>query len=83
MNKYTVYIIRTDKNTLYTGQTNDLGKRFKKHQSGKGAKYLRAFNNFRIVYQEEFKTLSEALKREYEIKQMTKKQKEVLVKKLF
>lgn len=78
--KYTVYILRTNKNTLYTGQTNDLSKRLKKHQKGKGAKYLRAFNSFELVYTEELSTLTEALKREWEIKRMTKQNKEKLIK---
>lgn len=77
--KYYVYMLRTDKNTLYTGYTNDLEKRLKKHLSGKGAKYVRCFGSFELVYTEEFPTLSGALRREYEIKQMTKKRKEELI----
>ena len=76
---YTVYILRTDKNTLYTGQTNDLEKRLKQHGVGKGAKYMRAFKTFELVYTEELATLSQALKREWEIKQMAKEKKEELV----
>lgn len=78
---FTVYILRTSKNTLYTGQTNDLDKRLLQHKAGKvGAKYLRAFDQFSLVYQEQFPTRSEALKRELEIKKLTKSQKEQLVK---
>lgn len=78
--KYTVYIIRTNKNTLYTGQTNNLEKRLIVHKKGKGAKYLRRFSNFEVVYTEECLSLSEALKREWEIKQMTKIKKESMLK---
>lgn len=78
--KYTVYIIRTNKNTLYTGQTNNLEKRLIVHKKGKGAKYLRRFSSFEVVYTEECLSLSEALKREWEIKQMTKIKKESMLK---
>lgn len=78
---YFVYILRTSKNTLYVGQTKDLEKRLGEHKtkSPHGAKYLRAFTDFKLVYVEKFKTRSEAMKREYAIKQLTKKQKEELV----
>lgn len=76
---YYVYILRTDKGSLYTGQTNNIEKRILKHESGKGAKYLRAFKEFRLVYKEEFVTRHEAMVREVEIKKLSKKQKEVLV----
>ena len=66
--KHYVYMILTDKNTLYCGYTNNPEKRFKEHQSGKGAKYTRAFKPIKIVYQKEFDSKSEALKEEYRIK---------------
>ena len=76
--KFIVYILRTSGNTLYTGQTNDLKKRLSKHRAGTGAKYMRLFKSFELVYQENFETRSEAMKREAEIKKLTKKQKEKL-----
>lgn len=76
---FTVYILRTNRDTLYIGQTNDLEKRLKTHEQKKGAKYLRGFKSFTLVYQETYKTRSEALKREYELKQLTKAQKERLL----
>lgn len=78
---YFVYILRTSGNTFYIGQTNDIEKRMEKHKSGKGAKYMRAFQSFELVYTEEFETKSEALRREYSLKQLSKKQKEELVNK--
>jgi putative endonuclease len=78
MRKFTVYMLRTSKNTLYTGQTNNLKKRISRHESGKGAKYLRSFTSFELVYSESFKTRSEAMKREAKIKSLTKRQKEKL-----
>lgn len=78
-NMFTVYILRTSKNTLYTGYTNNLNKRLLRHQSGKGAKYLRAFDSFKLVYTETFSTKSEAMTREAQIKKLTKSQKEKLI----
>jgi len=79
LKKFVVYILRTNKNTLYTGYTNDLEKRLTKHKNGKGAKYMRSFDDFKLVYRETFETKSEALKREAEIKKMTKNKKEELI----
>lgn len=78
---YYLYILRTSKNTLYTGQTNNLEKRLKEHKSksSKSAKYTRSFKSVELVYSEEYKTRSEALKREAEIKKWTKVKKEALV----
>ncbi|HSD98586.1 MAG TPA: GIY-YIG nuclease family protein [Patescibacteria group bacterium] len=78
---YTVYILRTSANTLYTGQTNDLEKRLTQHRKKnyESAKYLKAFNSFALVYTEECATKSEALKREWEIKQLPKSKKEALI----
>lgn len=74
-----VYIVRTDKGTLYTGITNDLEKRLEVHKKSKGAKYLRLFKSFELVYKEVALTRSEALKRESQIKKLTKQQKEAMV----
>lgn len=78
---YYVYILRTDKDTLYVGQTNNLKKRLGEHKRGaKKAKYLRMFKGFTLVYQEEFKSRSEAMIREYELKRFSKDKKENLIK---
>ena len=76
-----VYILRTSKNTLYVGQTNDLEKRMKEHaeKKGKGSKYMRSFKSFELVYKEIYKTRSEALKREIELKKLTKAKKEAII----
>lgn len=67
---YTVYILQTSKNTLYTGITNNLEKRLKEHRNrgGKSAKYMKAFDDFKLVFTENQKTRSDALKREHQIK---------------
>ncbi len=75
-----VYILLTEKNTLYCGYTDDLEKRYKEHITGKGAKYTRAFKPVKIVYSKEFPTKSEALKEEYRIKhKLSRKQKLELI----
>jgi len=78
---YTVYILRTSKNTLYIGQTNNIDRRIAEHRSNsaRGAKYMRYFTDFELVYQEEHKTRSDAMKREAELKKLTKSQKEQLI----
>jgi len=78
-NHHFVYILKCIDNSLYTGYTTDVNKRCNVHNRGKGAKYTRTRLPVKLVYVEEFSTKSEALKREYQIKQMTRKQKERLI----
>ena len=75
-----VYMLLCDDNTIYTGITNDLKKRFDNHISGKGAKYLRGRKPLEIVYTENFKNRSMATKREMEIKKLKRKEKDTLIK---
>lgn len=79
---YFVYILRTSSNTLYIGQTNNLDRRLKEHsdKSGKGSKYVRSFKSFELVYSESYTTRNEAMRREYQLKRLTKAEKEVLIK---
>ena len=72
---YYLYILLCKNNKLYTGIARDVEARFELHKSGRGAKYTQRNKPERIVYKKRFKTKSEALKREFEIKQMTKEQK--------
>jgi putative endonuclease len=78
---FTVYILRTSKNSLYIGQTNNLDRRLKQHASKTllSSKYLRAFDSFALVYAEKHQTRSEAMKRECELKRWSKKKKELLI----
>ncbi len=75
-----VYMIRCSDDTLYTGITNDIEKRFRDHASGNGAKYFRGRKPEALVYVEEGHSRSSASKRELEIKKMTRKKKEQLIK---
>ncbi|MGL5647887.1 MAG: GIY-YIG nuclease family protein [Clostridium sp.] len=70
-----IYILKCKDNTLYTGWTNDLEKRFKAHNEGKGAKYTRGRGPLELMYYEEFIDKKEAMKREYEIKKMKREEK--------
>lgn len=75
-----IYILKCSDNTLYTGWTNDLDKRFKMHSEGKGAKYTKGRLPVEIVYSEIFDNKSDAMKREYAIKKLSKLEKENLIK---
>ena len=75
-----VYIIRCHNNSLYTGSTNNVIRRWNQHESGEGAKYLKANTPKEVVYIENCDNRSLACKREYEIKKLSKKKKEALIK---
>ena len=74
-----VYIVRCNDQTLYTGWTNHLEKRIEAHNAGKGAKYTKARRPVKLVYFETFEHKNDALKREYQIKQLKKSEKEKLI----
>lgn len=74
------YILKCSDETLYTGWTNNLEKRLKDHNEGKGAKYTKARRPVTLVYHEVYETKEEAMRREYVIKQMTRAEKEKLIK---
>lgn len=74
------YILKCNDNTFYTGWTNDLEKRVIAHNQGKGAKYTKPRLPVEVVYYETFESKEEAMRREYEIKQLSRKQKEDLIK---
>lgn len=76
-----VYILKCKDNTLYTGYTNDLEKRVKTHNEGKGAKYTKCRRPCKLVYYEECETKNEALSREAQIKKLKREDKLKLIKK--
>ena len=79
MKKWYVYILRCADGTLYTGSTDDVGRRVAVHNSGKGAKYTRGRIPVEVVYTEECESYSGALKREYAIKQLSRGEKIKLI----
>lgn len=78
---YYVYLLRCKDNTLYCGQTNNLEKRIKDHNDQKNntTKYTRGRRPVILVYVEKKIAKSDALKREMEIKNLTKEKKELLI----
>lgn len=79
MTPWFLYLIRTSDNSLYTGITTDVARRFLQHQNGKGAKALRGKGELSLVFSAQVGGKSLALRVEYRIKQLTKRQKERLV----
>ena len=73
------YLARCSDESLYSGTCVNLQEREAKHNDGSGAKYTRARRPVEFVYHEEFETLSEARKREAEVKKWTRQQKEELL----
>lgn len=79
---YFIYLLRCSDNSLYCGQTKDLQRRIEEHNSDNSkSKYTRSRRPVKLVYFEKYKTINETLKREFEIKKMSKVKKEMLVKK--
>lgn len=74
-----VYIILCSDNTLYTGITTDLQRRFGQHVSGRGAKYFRGRKPLKVIYQEGGHTRSTAGTRELEIKALARSEKQILI----
>lgn len=74
------YMVKCSDDSLYTGWTNGLQKRLKAHNEGQnGAKYTKLKRPVELVYYEGFATKEEAMRREYQIKQLTRKQKLALM----
>lgn len=70
-----VYILSCADGTLYTGATNDLENRLEVHNLGNGARYTRSRTPVTLIYSEACDSRSDALSREYAIKQLTRQQK--------
>ena len=74
-----VYMLRCRDGSLYTGVTTDVERRFAQHRAGTGAKYTRSHPPEAVVYREELPDKSAALRREVQIKKLTRPQKERLI----
>lgn len=77
-----VYVIKTGFDTLYTGISTNVERRFKEHSGGskRGARYLKGKGPLELVWQQFIGSKSDALKLEYRIKQLSREQKEKLIK---
>jgi putative endonuclease len=74
-----IYIVRCGDGTLYTGYTTAVERRLEEHRRGDGAKYTRGRGPLELVHVEEYTTRSAAMSREYEIKQLSREEKEQLI----
>ena len=79
MKQWGVYILECCDGTYYTGSTDDLQHRFHTHAAGKGAKYTRGRGPLVLRFWECCESRSEALKREYAIKQLSRAEKQKLI----
>jgi putative endonuclease len=78
---YYLYVLRCADDSLYCGQTTDLERRIREHNSDNSkSKYTRSRKPLTLVYYEKITSLSRVLSREHEIKKMTKLNKELLIK---
>lgn len=75
---YFVYMVRCVDGSYYSGYTNDVQRRERVHNEGKGAKYTRSRRPVQVVYQETCPDKSAALRREYALKQLTHLEKQQL-----
>jgi putative endonuclease len=75
-----VYILRCGDGSLYIGTARDVAQRLALHRAGKGAKYTRSRGPLQVVWQEGPMTVSRALRREHQLKQLTRLQKQALVR---
>ena len=73
------YLLRCADGTLYCGWTNDLKKRVGAHNAGTGAKYTKSRRPVKLEYYETFATKQEAMRREAQIKRLTRQEKLLLV----
>lgn len=78
--KWTVYILECADGTLYTGITTDIERRFEEHKRGLGGRYTASRGVKRVVYREKAGARGVALKKEIEVKKLTRLGKLKLIK---
>lgn len=76
---YYLYILRNSHNRLYIGQTNNLQNRLVDHQNHHGAKFIKDYGDFRLVYTEQFTTRADVMQREKQLKRWRVAKKEALI----
>jgi putative endonuclease len=76
---YYLYFLLCDDNSIYTGVTNDIERRFSEHKNKKGGHYTSSHNAVKIIYTEEYPTQKEALTRERQIKGWRREKKIKLI----
>jgi putative endonuclease len=78
--RWFLYIVECRDHTLYTGITTDLSRRFAQHNDGLASRYTRSRRPVTLVYQEPCRGRSQALKKEYAVKRLSRKGKEAYIK---
>jgi len=78
--KHYFYVLECSDGSYYAGYTNNLEKRVQVHNTGTGAKYTRSRRPVQLIFSKSFLTKGEALRAEYQFKQLSRKQKEVFLK---
>jgi putative endonuclease len=73
--EWCVYVLNCRNGSLYTGITNDLAQRLKRHERGQGSKYVRSWRPFELVKTISCKDAGEARRLEYDLKRLTRKEK--------
>lgn len=76
------YMLECKDGTYYTGYTNNLEKRLQAHNEGRGAKYTKGRGPVELVYYEEYEDKPTAMHREWEIKQLSRGEKEAIIKRV-
>lgn len=74
-----VYVLRCSDGSLYCGISNDVERRLRAHNAGKGSRYVRSRRPARLVFSWQVDSKSQALKEEYRFKQLSKKEKEEII----
>ncbi|KXH86842.1 GIY-YIG nuclease family protein [Sporosarcina sp. HYO08] len=77
--EHVFYVLECNDGSFYAGYTNNLEKRVRVHNEGKGARYTRAKLPVRCIYKEQFETKREAMQAEYRFKQLSRALKEQYV----
>ena len=75
-----VYVLECADGTLYTGYTTDVERRVAEHDAGEGAKYTRGRTPVEVVLTEGFDTRAAAMRREHEVKALSRREKERLIR---
>ena len=70
-----VYLLRCADGTIYTGWTFDVARRVREHQQGRGARYTRARRPVELIYHERLPSRRAAMRREVQVKRMSRKRK--------
>ncbi len=73
-----MYILECRDGTLYTGYTSDLRRRLREHNQGLGSRYTRGRTPVKVVYREEYSTQRAAMRREAELKELSRSGKKRL-----